>query len=258
MGYKKNKIFAHKGIIEALTNNEKTKLEDKVICSIQDGFCFSIVMDWLNNATNAEQYYWPISASSFSMSDEQYEYYQELAVLFYQYQENNPTPADTEVNQVEMYLDETTQRTIRVSILDKLYDAHEKYIKKNQLLLNMRKSGECFFTESVLDGAEVDTEKKALVLQTFENIKPEQDTNSKVLFNMILYKKSDKRVSRHSIGVCTATKNEAIYYKVLDPTIGVYRADSITDIAECVYKKCFEKYNDKGYIVLGYQYSVMQ
>lgn len=236
--------FFHKIIIHILQNGIKRKdLQCPALDADQgeligNGFCFSLVMDWLANDDYAQKFYWPanmnlpkgtqpnlLSHIESHLTKSQYEYYRQIATQFCKYCK--------QMEQIQKNKDARIQFSVNEGGRTKVFEVLENFTAFIQS--NFYSSKFCPGLYFELFGSEECSSGTLDIGKFFSDVETKLGQDYYVmLLNIFLYCPS-KELFRHSVGIqktVNARNEKDTFYAVFDPSFGVYVTDNLAIFLE--------------------------
>lgn len=253
--------FYHMYMLEYLETGKllggihKPALPAKEYTYIKDGFCFSLVLDWLNDATQAQSHYWNVLTSKprdldayvqQNTSATQYDYYFQIAKWYYDYCIMATAPFNSNTLPCPIVLLDQSVDNREVIVADNtLFQVNCKYARKYYGWSFL--SFGCKFYQG--------TGNVADLIACFDRPAPYA-----VLINIFLHSKvKNDHMVRHSIGMqrvyCKHDHMER--YVFFDPQYGVFMTEQPRMFFANMINKWYGKKTPALYLICA-QYNVCQ
>lgn len=270
MNVKKIKSFFHERLIEILCAGVGDLHVDK---GIKSGFCYSLVIDWLDKPQSASNHYWrpnyiPSNIQDNakteyiknSMSDEQYKYFVKIGKLFLDYCEKYKSEMNANLRVFKVVEDK--DKVVNYSFVTLTYaeQMNKWYLEQNKSKMKFIECGEYIYTTPTLGDITDKTSDEIRIMKFkkfFELFDRETNLYYAAMVNLYFINSKDGKEFRHSIGIhkkpeVVDAKQICYRYAIFDPNIGVHE---VADLFECVNEGIIHnKYGKADLKLVGCQY----
>ncbi len=252
---RRRKTFFHGALIQYLCATTQLDLEVKK--AIAEGICFSLVMDWLSNASAAEAHYWDVPPEvksdalayvTANTTSTQRQYYEKLATWFHAYTQNGGVALKKERLQFDIPWSDGSTYTLDVPQSGTLIETTNAYAQYHEYSLNFDSGQEYIHVGDIIRNA---CDWAILLANRLGQMNAQ-----KILLNLFFLRKNNEgefSLLRHSIGLQQTTMG----YDIFDPTRGVYKVTSL-----CAFMGNMLRYyktitGAEGQVLVGYQCATM-